>query len=397
MKCVKLNQLCEINIGKTPSRSNSEYWGKGHKWLSIADMKSKYISETKEEITDLAVSEANMKIVPKNTVLMSFKLSIGKIGITTEEMYTNEAIASFPIIEKEKIISEYLYYVLKTLRYDNLSDRAVMGATLNKKKLNQIVIPLPSIIVQKKIVNLLNKAEELIDKRKAQIEALDQLTQSVFLEMFGDPITNPQNWPIKKLGDNIEITGGFAFKSTEFVESGVPVIKIGTVNKGYFDLTTLTFVSKVIDKYEKYLVYPSDLLITLTGTVGKEDYGNVCIVPNDYEFYLLNQRVAKIKPLKNLNVKYLLYCFKQEKFKRRITKLSRGIRQANISNDDIKNLVIPIPPLEVQRKFETIEEKMQHQKNLINKSLLELEKNYNSLLQRAFKGELFNEEKVSNL
>src|SRR5690554_4829153 len=115
MKCVKLNQLCEINIGKTPSRSNSKYWGKGHKWLSIADMKRKYISETKEEITDLAVSEANMKIVPKNTVLMSFKLSIGKIGITTEEMYTNEAIASFPIIEKEKIIPEYLYYVLKTL------------------------------------------------------------------------------------------------------------------------------------------------------------------------------------------------------------------------------------------------------------------------------------------
>lgn len=263
MRHEKLNQLCEINIGKTPSRSNSRYWGKGHQWLSIADMKSKYLNETKEEITDLAVNETNMKIVPKNTVLMSFKLSIGKLGITKEEMYTNEAIASFPIIEKDKLIPEFLYYALKTLRLDNLSDRAVMGSTLNKKKLNQIVIPLPSISVQKKIVNLLNQAEDLIDKRKAQIEALDQLTQSVFLEMFGDPILNKKQWSKQKLGKLCTVVrGGSPRPINNYLGGTVPWIKIGDASKGdniYLKGTKEKIIEEGIKK-SRYIKVSSSVL-----------------------------------------------------------------------------------------------------------------------------------------
>ena len=76
MNMVKLNQLCEINIGKTPSRSDEAYWGSGSKWISIADLKEKYIYETKESITAQALEECNMKLIPKNTVIMSFKLTI---------------------------------------------------------------------------------------------------------------------------------------------------------------------------------------------------------------------------------------------------------------------------------------------------------------------------------
>ncbi len=100
-------------------------------------MKDKFINETKEQITEKAISECNMKIVPKNTVVMSFKLSIGKVAILKEDMYTNEAIANFPIKDDTKLIPEYLYYSIKTLNFTN-TDRAVMGATLNKSKLNEI-------------------------------------------------------------------------------------------------------------------------------------------------------------------------------------------------------------------------------------------------------------------
>ena len=194
MEYRKLNELCEINIGKTPSRNKSEYWGDGSSWLSISDLKDKFITKTKEEITSKAISECNMKIVPKNTVVMSFKLSIGKTAILKEDMYTNEAIANFPI-KNNSLISEYLYYAIKTLNFDN-TDRAVMGATLNKAKLNELKIPYCEINKQKEIVEVLNKAQELIDKRKEQIEALDELIKSKFIEMFGDPITNPKGWNI---------------------------------------------------------------------------------------------------------------------------------------------------------------------------------------------------------
>ena len=100
MEYVKLNTLCEINIGKTPSRNKSIYWGSGNKWLAISDLKEKYIYKSKEEITDIAVEESNMKLVPKDTVIMSFKLSIGKVAILKEDMFTNEAIANFKIKDK---------------------------------------------------------------------------------------------------------------------------------------------------------------------------------------------------------------------------------------------------------------------------------------------------------
>ena len=386
MKCVKLNQLCEINIGKTPSRSNSKYWGKGHKWLSIADMKSKYISETKEEITDLAVSEANMKIVPKNTVLMSFKLSIGKIGITTEEMYTNEAIASFPIIEKEKIIPEYLYYVLKTLRYDNLSDRAVMGATLNKKKLNQIVIPLPSIIVQKKIVNLLNKAEELIDKRKAQIEALDQLTQSVFLEMFGDPVTNPKDWDVCTFKDVSTVRQGLQIPISKRLKHKV---------ENSYKYITVQYLNG--HKEEEYIQNPKpnvictkdDILMTRTGNTGMVISNVEGVFHNN--FFLIDFNRELFEKM------FLIYYLNTEYIQWDLLRRAGNSTIPDLNHSEFYKISVYVPPLELQKIFANKIKRIEHQKELLKSGLLELENMYNALMQKAFKGELFNEEKFPNL
>lgn len=386
MKCVKLNQLCEINIGKTPSRSNSKYWGKGHKWLSIADMKSKYISETKEEITDLALSEANMKIVPKNTVLMSFKLSIGKIGITTEEMYTNEAIASFPIIEKEKIIPEYLYYVLKTLRYDNLSDRAVMGATLNKKKLNQIVIPLPSIIVQKKIVNLLNKAEELIDKRKAQIEALDQLTQSVFLEMFGDPVTNPKDWDVCTFKDVSTVRQGLQIPISKRLKHKV---------ENSYKYITVQYLNG--HKEEEYIQNPKpnvictkdDILMTRTGNTGMVISNVEGVFHNN--FFLIDFNRELFEKM------FLIYYLNTEYIQWDLLRRAGNSTIPDLNHSEFYKISVYVPPLELQKIFANKIKRIEHQKELLKSGLLELENMYNALMQKAFKGELFNEEKFPNL
>ena len=389
MEYIKLNELCEINIGKTPSRNKSIYWGNGNKWLSISDLKEKYISKSKEEITDIAVEESNLKLVPKDTVIMSFKLSIGKVAILKEDMFTNEAIANFKIKDKSLITPEYLYYALKTLNFDN-TDRAVMGATLNKSKLNDIKIPYCNIETQKKIVEVLDKAQELIDKRKEQIELLDELVKSRFIEMFGDISRNSNEWYITKLDELVDVVGGYAFKSTEFVYEGIPVLKIGNINAGYFKPTNLMFWTRD-EKLDKYLIKPNDLVISLTGTVGKDDYGNVCIMGNDYKEYYLNQRNAKLD-IKNenlLNKYYLTYALKVPEVKKRLTGISRGIRQANIANKDIQNLELPIPPIELQNQFADFVKQVDKLKSQMETSLKELEDNFNSLMQKAFKGELF--------
>ncbi len=202
MRHKKLSELLDISIGRTPSRNEPAYWGKGHRWVSIRDLNAKTVTETKEQITDLAMKEARCKIVKKGTLLFSFKLTIGKMAFAGCDLFTNEAIAAFSIKDEGKLDSEFLYYALQSATFGG-SNQAVMGKTLNSKSLAEIEIPFPSIGDQKRIAHMLGKVEGLIAQRKQHLQQLDDLLKSVFLDMFGDPVQNQKEWdkaPLEKLG-----------------------------------------------------------------------------------------------------------------------------------------------------------------------------------------------------
>ncbi|WP_280166545.1 restriction endonuclease subunit S [Priestia aryabhattai] len=394
MKQVALNELCQINIGKTPSRSNNSYWGKGHKWVAISDMKNKYICETKEEITDLAIQETKIKIVPKNTVIMSFKLSIGKLAITKEEIYTNEAIASFPIIQTDKITPEYLFYALKTLKLDSLTDRAVMGSTLNKAKLNQLKIPLPDLEMQNRIVKVLKQAEELISNRSSQIQALSSLTQSVFWEMFGDPI-HQDKWDVKPLGDFVErIESGWSPKSESFpaVAGQKGVLKLSAVTKGVYQHNKNKALYADTLFKEELAVRSGDLLITRKNT--RELVGACAYVFNTPQNLMLPDTIFRIifkHSQKEVHPIFLWRLLNNPRFRQKVTSLAEGSAGSmpNISKKNLIKLGIVIPPMELQKQFIEIILKIEKQKELLYKGLLLLEENFNSIIQRAFKGDLF--------
>lgn len=387
MNKVNIIDICDIQVGKTPSRSNPSYWGDGSLWLSIADMnQGRDLSVTSETITEKAVNECNCKLIPKNTVLFSFKLSIGKVGITKVPMYTNEAIAAFGIKDYSKLDTSYLYYALKSVDRSIGSNKAVMGKTLNKEKLRQFKIPLPILENQKEVVKTLNQADELRCKRKKAINLLDEYLKSVFEELFGECITNSDN-SAKELRGYIKVIGGYAFKSTDFVTDGIPVIKIGTVNKGFFDLSACSFISNNSlnnKKIERFKIYHGDLLMSLTGTVGKEDYGNICEATSQYPLYLLNQRVAKIEYDNTFTKEFLFYFFKHNKIKSQLTKISRGVRQANISNEDIMKIKLAIPEINMQTKFSKIVKNVMLLKQKMSKQSIELDNQFNALMQQSF-------------
>jgi type I restriction enzyme S subunit len=297
-----------------------------------------------------------------------------------------------PLKPKQDLDKDYLFYYLRQPEMIKLATERCSGANLPRLSPNQLLdfpITLPSLPEQKRITAILDKADAVRRKRQESIRLLDEFLRSVFLEMFGDPVRNEKGWEVDILGNRIKIISGYAFQSERFVEKGIPIIKIGTVNKGYFDTQILSYWPEQYEKkLEKYEVYPRDLLITLTGTVGKDDYGNVCLTNDRYKKYLLNQRVAKLICDHSLNKYYLLYCFKQNRFKNNLIKLSRGIRQANISNEDISNLNISIPPNELQDKFAQFVEKTEYQKEQFKKSLSEMENSFDSMMQKAFRGEL---------
>ena len=243
---------------------------------------------------------------------------------------------------------KYCYYLLLSLSKMPPNHKRQWISTTSEK--NHL---LPSIDKQISIVKQLDLISDTIAHYTNQIENLDNLVKARFVEMFGDPDTNPKGWNECALSEKLNVVGGYAFKSDGFSEeSGIPVLRIGNINAGFFRPVNLVYWQED-ESLDRYAMYPGDLVMSLTGTVGKDDYGNVCILGDDYDMYYLNQRNAKIEIIEGIDKFYLSQLLKFEQIKKKLTGISRGVRQANISNKDILNLVVPVPPMELQSQFAT--------------------------------------------
>lgn len=392
MKKEKLSKLVDISIGRTPSRNNTLFWGKGHHWVSIRDLSSKTVTKTKEQITDLAVQEARCKIVRKGTLLFSFKLTIGKMAFAGCDLFTNEAIAALPIKDERNLNSEYLYYALRSATFGG-SNQAAMGKTLNSKSLAEITIPLPPLNDQIRIAYLLGKVEGLLAQREQQLQKLDELLSSVFLDMFGDPILNPNGFLVTRLSDFYlnpkEGTKcgpfGSALKKGELVESGVPVWNMDNITAdGQMALPFRMWITA--DKYNdlsSYSVQDGDIIISRAGTVGKMCVARMNGQPAVISTNLIRLRLgADLRPLHFVSL--MLYC------KGRVGRLKTGADGAftHMNTGVLDSLEFPYPPVELQDRFGVIASKVEITKSRYQQSLTALEALYGALSQQAFKGKL---------
>ncbi|HHD0454825.1 TPA: restriction endonuclease subunit S [Campylobacter coli] len=395
----KLGDIAEIQIGKTPSRNNIDFFQGENIWLSIRDLKSKFVSSSSEKISNEAISKTNMKVVPKGTLLMSFKLTLGKTAFTECDLYTNEAIAA--IFIKNKNINKYfLDYVLKFTDLEKYVDNAVKGKTLNKQKLKQIEIPLPPLKEQERIVGILDESFAKIDESIKILEQdllnLDELMQSALQKAFNPLKDNakenyklPQGWEWKNLGEiaNTSSGGTPSRNKKEYWENGnIKWLKSGELNDGYIDFIEENITEEAIKNSSAKIFQKGTLLIAMYGaTAGKLGILNLDSTTNQAICAFLH----KDKNIKFLE-KFLFYFlfFLRDK----IIKDSFGGAQPNISQTYIKNLQIPLPPLKEQEQIAShLDELSSHVKNLKQnyqaqiKDLQELKK---SLLDKAFKGNL---------
>lgn len=175
----RLGEICDIAMGRTPSRLVPAYWGAGHTWLSISDLKDKEVSTSKEQITELAAS--TMTVVQKGTLLMSFKLSIGRLAFAGSDLYTNEAICSFNNL---KANAEYLYYALGRTDFALYGKQAVKGYTLNQDSLNQIEVALPPPAEQRAIAAVLADMDAEIALLETRREKTRRLKQGMMQELL---------------------------------------------------------------------------------------------------------------------------------------------------------------------------------------------------------------------
>lgn len=178
-----LNHVATIETGFTPSTSNNSYWNGDYSWLSIADMnQGKYIFNTSKTITNIATK--NKPIIKKGTLIMSFKLTIGKLGILKKDMYTNEAICHFNWKNNINISTEFMYYLLNSMNIKKYGSQAAKGITLNKDSLKSIPIQLSSLEEQEKIASFLSFVDKKIDLLDQEIEYVEEYKKGLLQKMF---------------------------------------------------------------------------------------------------------------------------------------------------------------------------------------------------------------------
>lgn len=249
-------------------------------------------------------------------------------------------------------------------------------------------IPLPPLAEQKRIAAILDAADALRAKRREALAQLDALLQSSFLTLFGDPVSNPMGWPMAAMGSQLKVIGGYAFKSEDFQEGGLPVIRISNLNKDSIDLDGCARIPKAkVGKGEKFRIIAGDTLIAMSGATT----GKLGLVPDDLqdEWYL-NQRVGAFRLSGNSQIhrEYLRALLASPFYQRHVLNLAGGAAQPNISGAQLESAEIPLPPLPLQQKFAAIVESIERQKTTQRAHLAELDALFAALQHRAFRGEL---------
>ena len=385
MKKVKLGELGEIYTGNTPSKKNKEFYNSNDIMFikpDILDFDINMIAESNEYISEKARDKA--RIVPKNSLLVSCIGNIGKLGINEKETAFNQQINA--IVHNEKIVSsKYLAYLLKynQKKLESIANAPVVPI-INKTQFSDFEVLIhKNIEIQNKIVEVLDKAQYLIDKKIEQIYLLDELVKSRFIEMFGDPVSNDKKFKKLKLSNLGEWkTGGTPSRAKkEYYNGNIPWLSSGELNDKYCFDSKEKISELAIEESNAKIIEKGSLLLGMYDTAALKSTIN-CISCS------CNQAIAYSKLNENIsNTVYVYYSIQisKEYFKSQ----QRGVRQKNLNLSMVKNLEIPIPPIEFQNEFAAFVEKIDSIKAAAEKSLEQLNDNFNSLMQKAFKGELF--------
>ncbi len=383
-KEVTLADIGEVVTGNTPPKINSKNYGKDIVWIKPPDLnKEKYVNNSEDRISNYAKDK--VRRVPKGSVLVSCIGIIGKVAIANCELCTNQQINS--IIPKNDVIdSEFLYYTIKKIKpFLEKQGSSAVVPLLNKSEFSKIKILLPPLSTQQKIISILEKAEETKQMRSESDELTNKFLQAVFLEMFGDPTTNPKGWTIKNMDELCErITDGEHI-TPKRTTKGIYLLSARNIQNHKIALDDVDFIGdEEYHRISKRIVPQNgDILISCSGTIGR-----VTRVKEKFKFQLVRS-VALIRPKNGIvHPTYLEYGYDTNFMKNQIERVVNQSSQANLFQGKIRKLSIPLPPLPLQQKFASIVEKVEAMCTLQKSSKQEIENLFNALMQKAFNGEL---------
>lgn len=370
---VKLGEVCRVVSGSTPKTSVDSYWSGPFLWITPAElnMGTVEVSETARHLSDEGVASAGLKSFPRGTVLLTSRAPIGKVAIAGQEMYCNQGFKN--LICSDVINNIYLYYWLKShTDYLNSLGRGATFKEISKSIVENIEIPLPSLPEQKRIAAVLDKICEMKRNAEARLQKLDLLVKSRFVEMFGDVKS------VQKIGDLFETQSGGTPKSsgTSFYEDGdIPWLTSGEVGQGLVYRTSRFITERgLANSSAKWTPVDSVLVAMYGATAGKVGLLKIRATTN--------QAVCAILPNEAIVPEYLYYAVASKESW--MIQQAAGGAQPNISQQVIRRMEIPIPPLILQREFAAFVAEVDKSKFVLRETLSRMETLYRAKLQEYF-------------
>jgi type I restriction enzyme S subunit len=388
----KLGDICDIYNGSTPLRSKKEYWEDGAiNWFTVNDIRKqgRIIEYTNQKISKEGFNNSSLKLLPINSILLCCTASVGEFAITKIELTTNQQFNGLVIKNSNELLPEFLFYFSSTLKEKllNISGKATIDF-ISMTKLKKVVIPLPKLQEQEKIVTILDEAFSAIAKAKANAELNLQNAKKLFESYFRDTLSK-HSGTIIKLGNVCEkVEYGSSSKSS--TEGILPVLRMGNIQNRKLVWNDLKYSNNKEDN-TKYLLKYNDVLFNRTNS--PEWVGKTAIykgeMPAIFAGYLI--RIIIKKDL--LDADYLNY-FLNSKIAKNYgdTVVISSVNQANINGTKLKTYPIPLPCLKEQqkivKKLNSLSEQTKKLESIYTQKLQDLKELKKSILQKAFNGEL---------
>jgi type I restriction enzyme S subunit len=385
-RTARLDEVAQVLGGGTPSRQISRYFGGGIAWATPTDVTALdqlYIASTKESVTDEGLENSSTKLMSPGAVLLTSRATIGYTAVATVPICTNQGFVNF--VCGNDLLPEFLAYWLRTQKEKMLQHA---GGTTFKEiargTLRKFEISYPPTDEQRRIVDQLSRAEGIVRLRRQAQQKAAELIPAIFVDMFGDPATNPNGLAVVTLGEVLASADYGSSSKASDADAGLPMIRMGNVDySGNVDLSDLKYVDLAPDDVVRFGLKDGDILFNRTNS--KELVGKTGLWIGDREAilasYFIRLRVSEQKARP-----FFVWAFMNSPHMKRVLfETARGaIGQANINSRELRAFRIPLPDLDEQARFESRCRDVLALRAQQRQALAKAESAFQALLARAF-------------
>ena len=383
----KLGEVCDVINGY--AFKSSKYTSQGTRIIRITNVQKGYVVDNDPKFySDEDFKDLFQYSLFEGDLVMSLTGNVGRVGILQKNMLPaalNQRVACLRVKSK-KMQLNYLFHLLNSNLFENAaiqSARGIAQLNMSTEWLKNYIIPLPPLSTQLAIVSELDKINELIRLKKEQLKDFDNLAQSLFFEMFGDPVENEKGWEVKKLNeivsDNCSISYGIV-QPGDGVENGVPVVRPVDMTKTFVSRKGLKNTTKEIsDSYKRTILKGNEILMCVRGTTGL-----ISMATPELQGCNVTRGIAPIECGPTCDKWFVFYQILNPAIQHHIAEYTRGIALKQINMKDVRDIPLCLPPLSLQRLFAQRIEQIEREKSEVQKSIQDLETLLASRMQYWF-------------